>query len=68
VIGLILIAVFFRDVVFGYFVRLYFGNIGIRRVLNSTDNSCLEILSLFSKLSHTFRIDVFNVRECLSVA
>ena len=65
---LVLVLVFVRDVVFGNFASLHFGNVRVGRVLNSVDDSGLVVLSFFRQFANAFRIHIFNAGQSLNIA
>lgn len=60
--GLVLVAVFFRDVVFRHFVSLHFRNVWIRGVLDSSYNPRLEILAFLRQLANALGVHVLDPR------
>src|SRR5271156_2140728 len=65
---LVLLVVFFRNVVLGNLSRSHFALIRVRSVLDAADNFGLEVLPLFGELFDALGIHIFLPRQSLVIA
>ena len=65
---LFFVQIFARDVVLRYLTGANFLPIAFSGVFDARYDPCLERVSLFQQLVHTFRIDTFNVGQALQIS
>ena len=67
-VAIIVVAIFFGNVVFGNFLRFDRAGISVRRVLNTLDGFRFEILSFFRQLLDALRIRARAIGKALGVS
>lgn len=65
---LVLVQIFFRDIIFRELPGSHLALIGIRRTLDSADGLRFGVLPFFQQLFHALGIDTLSSREPLCIA